>query len=135
MNQHGYPELDDIAEGYRAIGNQSWLEKRTGRAKANAFILKRERGEEGISLFMGEVDTCDKASRKLVTCHCVHSLTAGAVRACPDAELDMLQDEPDHGYVAGMPYYEDDRDASENVASYLLIEPVKCWPQQEVSEE
>ena len=114
---------------YRVASKKKMLNEDTGKLASTAFLRYREHDPEGLSLFLGEVDTCEKASRMLNRVYAVGSLHVGHVRdiVVNDIALDIIQDEAAHGYVANLPYVEDDPELAERFATQLLKQCRQCW--------
>jgi hypothetical protein len=88
-----YPRLDDNTIVYRALTRGGDINKLTGDATPDGFIRRPKGDEDGLSVsFTEEVEVTYKG---LVT------LTVGQIRAFEG--LDVIQDEPNHAYIVGLP--------------------------------
>ena len=121
---------------YRIASKSSWFNRDSGEMVSGAFLRYRK-DKEGLSLALGEVDTCEKASHVLQTAHAVASLHAGRVRAVEDATytLDVMQDQPSHGFIGGLPYENEDTIAAERLATRLLAQSRLCWSKRSLASE
>ena len=126
-----YPRVIDDSLCFRAARNESWVDKRLGSPKRAAFLLRRERHETGLSVALGTISSCAGASAVLSTCSAVWWLIVREIRNLPTtyrAPADVVQDEPDHGAIIGVPYIEDDSELAEAVAKELMSISHRGWP-------
>ena len=113
---------------FRAITNKNWRDKKTQAIKRNAFLFKGSRQEEGLSVYMGLVDSCMLALEAVKT-DFRESYGAGHMNRedIPTAggaglHLRVEQDAPNHGQILGLPDYEDPQNEklAEDIANALL---------------
>src|SRR5437667_10335115 len=94
---------------YRAARNASQVNQDVaGQVTTMVYARHMGRDDDGISVYLGSVDTPEKAAAKLNKCYGVASLHVGHVRDIEIADLDVIQDEPDHGLITGIPFIEED---------------------------
>ncbi len=99
---------------YRAL-KKKWVNEDTGEILADAFFLRKDIGETGVSVNIASVcspqDCAARFKRKFVA-----SLHVGNVR---NLGLDIIQDMPNHANITGLQYREDDLADAERLASLL----------------
>ena len=114
---------------FRAAGNKRSINAETGKLSSAAFIRVPEKDEDGISVYLGEVDTCIKASQQLKKTYAVGSLHVGHIRSIPTEgpRLDIVQDANDHGLILGVPFQQEDALLAERLAGALADHARTCW--------
>lgn len=83
---------------YRAVTRRGWLDPDTNRVKADAFFRRAD--EESLSVFIASVCTPQECAATFNRCFGVYSLHTGKVRTL---NLDVVQDEPQHAGIIGLP--------------------------------
>ena len=111
----GYPPLSCDAIVYRIL-RKRWINKDTGEVLPDAFFLRKEQNEVGVSVDIATACTPAECASKFKKCNAVASLHVGRVR---DLGLDIIQDTPIHANIMNLPYREDDPATAERLAGML----------------
>src|SRR5437879_6161107 len=108
---------------YRAL-RKSWVNRETRAILPSAFLRRdAPKDEKGLSVDTLSAQSCASA---LSNCH-VASLHTGRVR---DLFLDIVEDEPGHANITGVPRAADDRALAERLASKLAKQARFIPPEQ-----
>jgi len=117
---------------FRVARKSSQFDKERRRLKTEAFLRYRNRDEDGLSVFLGEVDSCEKAAQQLSKTFGVGTLHVGKLRDIQvpgnEATLDVVQDDEDHGIIDRLPFWDDDPESAEFIATVLYDHARTCWP-------
>jgi hypothetical protein len=111
-----YPPLECSCIVYRALLRREHVDPDSGNALAAAFMRRRQVDVEGLSVSLAEQRTAEEVAASFNRCRAVVSLHVGRVR---NLSLDVIQDEPDHANITGVPYPDDDPDTAEYFAGEL----------------
>jgi hypothetical protein len=101
---------------YRALIKQKWINKDLKEILADAFVLRKDRSEVGISVNIASVCSPQDCASRFKRCEAVASLHVGRVRA---VGLDIIQNKPNHAHIVGLPYIEDDEAEWEKLSDLL----------------
>ncbi len=117
MTEHSekFVPLSSDAIVYRALIKKKWVNEDTGEILPDAFFLRKERGETGISVNIANVCSPEDCAARF-KCKFVASLQVKIVR---DLGLDVVQDKPNHANINGLPYQDDDLAEALRLASLL----------------
>ena len=110
-----FPALPSDAVVYRAIIKKRWVNTDTREILPDAFFLRKDKGETGISVNIATVCSPEDCAARF-KCKFVASLQIGTVR---DLGLDIVQDNYNHANITGLPYGEDDLAEAVRLASLL----------------
>ena len=110
-----FAPLPSDAVVYRAISKKRWVNTDTGEILPDAFFLRKDKGETGISVNIATVCSPEDCAARF-KCKFVASLQIGTVR---DLGLDIVQDNYNHANITGLPYGEDDLAEAVRLASLL----------------
>jgi hypothetical protein len=110
-----FSPLPSDAIVYRAIIKKRWVIEDTGEILLDAFFLRKEKSETGVSVNIATVCSPEDCAARF-KCKFVASLQVGTVR---DLGLDVVQDKPNHANINGLPYREDDLAEAVRLASLL----------------
>lgn len=127
-----YPPLPCREIVYRALRRSSWKHPETGEILPVAFELKKdEHGtpETGLSVIVSDhvPQEHEVELLRLTTCYGVDSLHVGKIR---DLGLDVIQDEPTHAEIRGVPHKDDDPLRAHNLSHALVSLSRKQWRRQ-----
>lgn len=101
---------------YRALMKKRWIDEDTEEVLADAFLLRKDRGEIGVSVNPATTCSPQACANKFKRCTAVASLHVGKVR---DLGLDVIQNRSDHAHIIGLPYPEDNEAEWEKLADLL----------------
>jgi hypothetical protein len=76
-SSHEFDPLDDSAVVYRALLRRQWIDTMTGVVEADAFYLRQNRNEIGLSVNIASVFTPEQCAARFQTCYGVASLVVG----------------------------------------------------------
>ncbi len=124
-NQSEFEHLSDEATVYRALLRQQWIDEDTGKVKRDAYYLRQDRGETGLSVRIASVCTPEECAAKFRSCYGVASLNVGYIRSLG---LEVIPDSPSHANIIGLPYREDNRLEADRFARLLARESRIVWP-------
>jgi hypothetical protein len=116
--------LPNSAIVYRALLRNNWINEDTARAKPQAYFLRKNRNEQGLSVNIASVCSPEECAAKFITCYGVASLNLGRIR---DIGLDVIADSPSHANIIGLPYREDDPAKAERLARLLAKQSLIVW--------
>ncbi len=119
-----FEPLLDSAVVYRALLRKQWIDEDTGRVKPQAFFLRKNRNEQGLSVNIASVCSPEQCATKFTNCYGVASLYVGRVR---DLGLDVVPDSPSHANIIGLPYREDEPDTAVRLALLLAKQSRIQW--------
>ena len=119
-----FDPLPDSAIVYRALLRKQWINEDTGRVSSNAYFLRKERNEIGLSVNIASTCSPEECAAKFRKCYGVASLNVGRIR---ELGLDVLPDSLSHGQIVGLSYVEDDRDRADRLARLLAKESRIVW--------
>jgi hypothetical protein len=111
-----FAPLPSDAIVYRALIKKRWVNEDTGEVLPDAFFLRKEKGEIGISVNIATVCSPEDCAARFIKCRFVASLQVKAVR---DLGLDIVQDKHNHANITGLPYREDNLAEAVRLASLL----------------
>jgi hypothetical protein len=86
---------------YRALIKRRWINEDTGEILPDAFFLRKEKGEKGVSVNIAAVCSPQECASRFSKCNAVISLHVGSVR---DLGLDIVQDKPTHANITELPF-------------------------------
>ena len=109
---------------YRALLRKQWIESETERIKPNAYFLRKNKNEVGISVNIASVYSPEQCAARFINCYGVVSLHTGRIR---DLGLDVLQDSIYHAQIVGLPYQEDEFDRAVRLARLLANQSRIVW--------
>jgi hypothetical protein len=102
---------------YRALIKRDWVsEDIIGQVRPNAFFLRQDKGEIGVSVNIATVCSPQDCVRRFKKCGAVASLHIGSIR---DIGLDVIQDKFNHANIIGLPYRDDDFVEAQRLAGLL----------------
>lgn len=116
--------LPDRAIIYRAILRKQWIDENTGKVSLNAYYLRKNKNEVGLSVSIASVCTPSECADRFRNCYGVASLQVGQVR---ELGLDVVIDSPSHAQIVGLPYREDDRPTADRLADSLASLSQIVW--------
>lgn len=119
-----FDPLPDSAIVYRALLRKNWIDENTVRVKADAYFLRKDKNEQGLSVRIASVCSPDECAARFRNCYGVASLNVGCIR---DIGLDVVPDSSSHANIIGLPYVEDDRDMAERLARLLAKQSRIQW--------
>ncbi len=108
----------------RALLKRGWFDEDTQRIKADAFILDRNKDQDGLSVNILSQTTVDQWLSSFNRSFGADSLHAGSIRDI-DKRLDVGQSredaltQPEHAVILGLPFPDDDPELAESLASRL----------------
>jgi hypothetical protein len=111
-----YQQLADDNFIYRALLRQSWINEDTGRVKRDAYYLRFDRGEIGLSVNVASACTPEACATRFRSCYGIARLKVGDVRS---TGLDVLRDSLIHANILGLPYRENDRLGADHFSRLL----------------
>jgi hypothetical protein len=114
--QEPYPQLADDAFVYRALLRQSWIDEDTGKTKRDAYYLRFDRSETGLSVNVASVYEPEACAARFRNCYGIALLQVGDIR---NINLDVLRDSIGHANIIGLPYRESDRLQADRLARLL----------------
>ncbi len=100
-----FNQLVDDAFVYRAILRQYWIDEDTFRVKRDAYYLRFDRAETGLSVNVASVCTPEDCVARFKSCYGIASLRVGDIRSIG---LDVVRDSLSHANIVGLPYRESD---------------------------
>jgi hypothetical protein len=101
---------------YRALMKKRWIDEGTGEILADAFFLRKDRGEIGVSVNPAITCSPQDCANRFKRCNSVASLHVGKIR---DLGLDVIQNTHNHAHITGLPYPEDNEAEWERLADLL----------------
>jgi hypothetical protein len=123
-NNTKFQPLPDNAIVYRALLRQNWIDEDTGRVKAQAYFLRKNRNEQGISVNIASACSPEQCAAKFTNCYGIASLDVGRIR---EIGLDVVPDSASHGNIIGLSYREDDPVTAERLARLLAKQSRIVW--------
>ncbi|MEH2407114.1 MAG: hypothetical protein V7K18_00845 [Nostoc sp.] len=111
-----YKPLSCSAIVYRALLRKQWIDKDTERVKADAYFLRKNKNEKGLSVNIAAHCSPKQCAAKFNKCFALASLHVGRIR---DLGLDVIQDSSDHANIIGLPDVNDDAVTAERLAGLL----------------
>lgn len=111
-----YDPLSCSAIIYRALLKKQWIDEDTARVKADAYFLRRNKNEKGLSVNIAARCSPKQCAAKFNKCFALASLHVGRIR---DLGLDVIQDSSDHANLIGLPDVNDDTARAERLAGLL----------------
>jgi hypothetical protein len=117
------PLSDDVLV-YRALLRSSWVNEETGRVKRDAYYLRFDRNEIGLSVNIASVCSPEDYAARFRKCYGVACLSIGAIR---QIGLDVVQDAWSHANIVGLPYRENDRLGADRLARLLAQASRIIW--------
>lgn len=99
---------------YRALLRKQWIDKDTERVKADAYFLRKNKNEKGLSVNIAARCSPKQCAAKFNKCFALASLHVGRIR---DLGLDVIQGSSDHANIIGLPDVNDDAATAERFAS------------------
>lgn len=124
--------LSDDSGVYRAMRNNSWIDKATNKAKPAAFVRRFSNGEDGrpkdhdgLSVNIACRCTYDDV-QKHISCYGIALLIIGRIR---DTGLDVEEDPEDyiHANIIDMPYQIIDPIEADRLAGLLAKQSQIVW--------
>lgn len=125
-SSNGYPPLPCRCIVYRVASRKNMINSDTGEIVFLTF-LRSDKDLDGLSVFLGTIDTCEKAAYVLNKAYAVASIGSVRDTKLRTFKLDVIQDEEDHGYVDGLPAVGEDPASAERLATLLLQQSRLCW--------
>ena len=119
-----FKSLPDSAIVYRALLRKQWISEDTGRVTSNAYFLRKERNELGLSVNIASACFPEECAAKFRKCYGVASLNVGSIR---ELGLDVISDSLSHAQIVGLSYIEDDRDRADKLARLLAKKSRIVW--------
>ncbi|NEU76532.1 hypothetical protein PI95_029470 [Hassallia byssoidea VB512170] len=123
-NDIRFEPLPNSAIVYRALLRNNWINEDTGRVKAQAYFLRKNRNEQGLSVNIANASSPEQCASRFTNCYGVASLDVGRVR---ELGLDVVPDSPSHANIIGLPYREDDPATTERLARLLAKQSRIVW--------
>jgi hypothetical protein len=111
-----YQQLADDDFIYRALLRQSWINEDNGRVKRDAYYLRFDRGEIGLSVNIASACKPEICAARFRNCYGIARLNVGDVRSI---DLDVLRDSLTHANIVGLPYRENDRLGADHFSRLL----------------
>jgi hypothetical protein len=111
-----YSQLTDDAFVYRALLRHFWIDEDTGQVKRDAYYLRFDRRETGLSVNVASVYEPKACAARFRNCYGVARLQVGEIRSI---NLDVLRDSIGHANIIGLPYRESDRLQADRLARLL----------------
>ncbi|NJK53853.1 MAG: hypothetical protein HC936_15550 [Leptolyngbyaceae cyanobacterium SU_3_3] len=123
-SSQGFKPLADEAFVYRALLRQFWLNEDTGAVKRDAYYLRFDRNEIGLSVNLASACSPQDCAARFKKCYGVASLSLGDIRRLG---LNVVQDSVNHANIVGLPYRETDRLAADRYARLLAQASQVVW--------
>ncbi|MBD0263955.1 MAG: hypothetical protein ICV78_14865 [Tolypothrix sp. Co-bin9] len=101
---------------YRVLLKKRWINEDTQRVDAGAYFLREKEKDTGLSVNIAASCSPQQCTEKFDKCFGVASLHVGRIR---ELGLDVVADKPDHAYIKGLPYKEDNLAEAERLAGLL----------------
>jgi hypothetical protein len=101
---------------YRSLLRQQWINEDTGKVKRDAYYLRLNRNEVGLSVNLASACAPEDCAARFKVCYGVVALRVGDVR---QLGLDAVQDSWVHANILGLPYRENDRLSADRLARLL----------------
>jgi hypothetical protein len=101
---------------HRALIKRDWINEDTLQVRPNAFFLRQDKGEIGVSVNIAAVCSPQDCVSRFRKCRAVASLHVGHVR---DLGLDIIQDKYNHANIIGLPYREDNLAEAQRLGGLL----------------
>jgi hypothetical protein len=117
-------KLPDDAIVYWVLLRKTWIDKDTGMIQPDAFFLRKNKNEQGISVNIAKVYSPEQSAARFTNCYGVISLVVGNIRSLG---LDVVRDSISHANIVGLPYREDNRVLAERFADLLAEQSVLVW--------
>jgi hypothetical protein len=109
---------------YRVLLRKQWLDRDSLEVYADAFYLRKQKNESGLSVNIASVCTPEQCAARFQNCYGVASLQVGSIR---QLGLDVIPDSPSHANIIGLPYREDDSAKAERLADLLAQISLIVW--------
>jgi hypothetical protein len=119
-----FEPLAEDALVYRALLRQFWIDEDTGRVKRDAYYLRFDRHETGLSVNIASVCSPESCAIRFRNCYGIAGLKVGAIRKMG---LDVVQDSVSHANITGLPYREKDRLSADRLARLLAQASEIVW--------
>src|SRR5947209_2215110 len=90
---------------FRASGKKKDINEDTGKFVPQVFMRIRNKDEDGLSVYLGEIDRADQVHQNY-NAKAIGTLHVGSIREMEseDVRLDVRQDDTRHGVIEGLPF-------------------------------
>jgi hypothetical protein len=123
-NEAGFEQLPNSEIVYRALLRKQWINEDTGLVESEAYYLRKDKNEQGISVNIASVFTAEECAARFKKCYGVPRLEVAGIR---ELGLDVIRDSISHAEIAGLPYAEDDPEQADFLADSLAQQSQIAW--------
>jgi hypothetical protein len=119
-----FESLSNSETVYRALLRKQWINEDTGLVESEAYYLRKNKNEQGLSVSIASVSTPEECAAKFKKCYGVARLEVGCI--C-ELGLDVIPDSISHAEIVGLPYAEDDPEQADSLADSLAQQSQIAW--------